>query len=283
MTGTHWHCASGDSKQRERARQLLKHAFRRTPPEATEDPFYLELRDEAVALIGERASTGSNSPDDPSAFTPLLEIEPEAAWIYSVRARACIRQKQWDQAAADLARVTQVWPKDYHSWYGQAAARLGAGDLEGYRKARQGIIANFREDTNALIVGHVCYVSAALPATPEEAQALMKMAEFAASKAEQNRRLRGAIEFRAGHYEAAIADFNRAMTVFPRRAWDWLFLAMSHQKLGQTDEARKALAKAVDWIDQTNRRPSGGTTTWIAWFEPLEVAQILKEAKQLIQ
>ncbi len=135
-----------------------------------------------------------------------------------------------------------------------------------------------------VMVGHVCYVSAALPATPEEAQALLKMADFAASKAEQNRRLRGAMNFRAGRYEAAIADFNRAMTVFPRRAWDWLFLAMSHQKLGQTDEARKALAKAVDWIEQTNRRPGGGsTTTWIGWYEALEVEQILKEAKQLIQ
>lgn len=91
------------------------------------------------------------------------------------------------------------------------------------------------------------------------------------------------MNFRAGHYEAAIADFNRAMTIFPRRAWDWLFLAMSHQKLGQTDEARKALAKAVDWIEQTNRRQGGGsTTTWIGWYEPLEVEQILKEAKQLI-
>ncbi len=270
--------------QREQARQLLRHAFRRTPPEATQDPFFLELRDEARAQIGERASAGGNSPDDASAFTPLLELEPEAAWIYRLRARVCIREKQWDQAAADLARVTRVRPKDYHSWYAQAAARLGAGDLEGYRKARQGIIANFRNDTNYVIVGHVCYVSAALPATPEETQALMTMAEFAASKAAQNERLRGAVNFRAGHYEAAIADFNRAMTVFPRRAWDWLFLAMSHQKLGQAEEARKELAKAAQWIEQTNRRSGGGsTTTWIGWFEPLEVDQILKEAKQLIQ
>ncbi len=269
--------------QRERARQLLIQAYRRTPPEATQDPFYPELRDEAAALIGERASTGGNSSDDPSAYTLLLEIEPEAAWIYALRARGGVRLKQWDQAAADLARVTQVRPKDFHSWYAQAAARLGAADLEGYHKARRGIIANFREDTNHIVVGHVCYVSAAVPATPEEAQALLKMADFAASRAEQNRRLRGAMNFRAGHYEAAIADFNRAMTIFPRRAWDWLFLAMSHQKLGQTDEARKALAKAVDWIEQTNRRQGGGsTTTWIGWYEPLEVEQILKEAKQLI-
>ena len=211
-------CCEWRLDQRERARQLLIQAYRRTPPEATQDPFYLELRDEAAALIGERASTGGNSPNDPSAYTLLLEIEPEAVWIYALRARVCVRLKQWDQAAADLARVTQVRPKDYHAWYGQAAARLGAGDLEGYRKARRGIIANFRDDTNLVMVGHVSYASAAAPATPEEAQALLKMADFAASKAEQNRRLRGAMNFRAGHYEAAIADFNRAMTVFPRRA-----------------------------------------------------------------
>jgi len=107
----------------------------------------------------------------------------------------CIRLKQWDQAAADLARVTQATPKDYHAWYGQAAAGLGAGDFDGYRKARRGIIANFREHTNHVMVGHVCYVSAALPATPEEVQALLSMAEFAASKSQQNRRLRGAMNF----------------------------------------------------------------------------------------
>ncbi len=94
-------CCEWRLDQRERARQLLIQAYRRTPPEATQDPFYLELRDEAAALIGERASTGGNSPNDPSAYTLLLEIEPEAVWIYALRARVCVRLKQWDQVAAD--------------------------------------------------------------------------------------------------------------------------------------------------------------------------------------
>jgi Flp pilus assembly protein TadD len=269
---------------RERSKQLLVQAYRRTPPDAAQDPYFLELRDEAATLIGIRPTTDGNSPNDPSAYSLLLEIQPDAAWIYQARARECIRLKQWDQAAADLARVTQVRPKDYYAWYEQAAARLGAGDFEGYRKARQGIIANFRDDTNAGMVGHVCYVSAALPATPEETQTLLKMAEFAASRTAQNQRLQGAMNFRAGHYEAAIADFNRAKTAFPRRAWDWLFLAMAHQKLGQADEARKALGKAVEWLEQIKRRPGGGSTpTWVSWFEPLEVEQILKEARELIR
>jgi hypothetical protein len=110
------------------------------------------------------------------------------------------------------------------------------------------------------------------------------MAEFSVSQSKKGPRLRGAMNFRTGNYEAAIADFNQSMTVFPRRAWDWLFLAMSHQKLGRTDEARKSLAQGVDWIEQTNRTQGvGSTTTWISWFESIEVAQILKEAKQLIQ
>jgi tetratricopeptide (TPR) repeat protein len=192
--------------------------------------------------------------------------------------------KQWDQAAADLARVTEVRPKDYLSWYSQAAARLGAGDFEGYRKARVGILTNFGKDTNHNAVAHVSYVSAALPATSEEAQTLLHMAEVAVSRSPKNPRLRGAINYRAGNYDAAIADFDRAMTVFPRRAWDWLFLAMSHQKIGRTDEARKELAAAVDWIERTNSsRRGGSTTTWISWYESIEVGQILKEAKQLIE
>jgi predicted Zn-dependent protease len=179
--------------------------------------------------------------------------------------------------------VTESRPKDFHCWYGQAAARLGAGDLEGYRKARRGIIANFRDEANPATVAHVCYVSAALPATPEEAETLLRMAEFAVRRSPKNPRLRGAMNYRYGHYQEAIADFDQAMTVFPRRAWDWLFIAMSRQKLGQTDEARRALAEAENWIERTDRRSRGDSTpTWISWYESIEVAQILKEAKQLI-
>jgi tetratricopeptide (TPR) repeat protein len=270
--------------RRELARQLLIYAYRRTPPDANQDPSYLEIRNEAAALIGERESTGPRSPDDPSAYTLLLELEPEAAWIYQLRATACIQLKQWDQAAADLARVTDVRPKDHRAWYEQAAARLGAGDLEGYRKARRRMIALFREGSNDSVVGQVCYVSAAVPGEPEEAAILLRMAEHDGTGGPRSPRLRGAINFRAGNYEAAIACFNQAAPTFPRRAWDWLFLAMSHQKLGHIDEARRGLAEAVTWIERTDRGRGGGSTpTWFGWYESLEVAQILKEAKQLIQ
>jgi eukaryotic-like serine/threonine-protein kinase len=271
-------------KQRDRSRQLLLCAYRRTPREADEDPFLVDVRNEAAKLIGERDTTGARSQNDPTAYALLLELQPGAAWIYEMRARASIQLKQWDQAAADMARVTEARPKDIHSWYGQAVARLGAGDLEGYRKARRGIIANFRADTNPVAVSHVCYVSAALPAAPSEAESLLQMAEFAVARSPNNPRLRGAMNYRNGRYEAAIADFDQATTVFPRRAWDWLFIAMARQMLGQSTEARKAVAEAEDWIERTNRSRSGETTTtWIGWFESIEVAQILKEAKELIQ
>ena len=270
--------------RRNQARQLLSYAYGRTPPEANEDSFFLELSHEAAAQIGERESTGAKSLDDPSAYTLLLELEPEAAWIYHLRAQACIQLKQWDQAAADLARVTEARPKDIRSWYEQAAARLGAGDLEGYRNARRRIIANFRDDSDATIVGQVCYVSAVLPLATEEAEILLNMAEGITTPSPRSPRLRGAINFRAGKYETAIADFNQAASTFPRRAWDWLFLAMSHQKLGHKDEARRALTEAIDWIERTNRSRAGEpTNVWFGWYESLEVAQILKEAKRLVQ
>jgi tetratricopeptide (TPR) repeat protein len=191
--------------------------------------------------------------------------------------------RQWDRAAADFARVTGAEPKNFDCWYAEAACRLGTGDLAGYRKARTGIIANFRDLRHPGIVAHVCQVCAAAPASPDEAQALLEMAKFAVTAHPNNPRVRGALNYRAANYEAAIADLNESASDFPRRAWDWLFLAMAQYKLGQADEATRSFRRAVDWIERADRNEgTGWESLWNNWYEPLEVEQIRKEAGELI-
>ncbi len=132
-------------------------------------------------------------------------------------------------------------------------------------------------------MAHVCYINVAEPASSEEAAALLEMAEFVVAGTPANPRIRGVANYRVGNYEATIADHDQSAAVFPRRAWDWLFLAMAQQKLGRVEEAKESLAKAIDWIERTNRnRASESTNTWISWFESIEVEQILKEANGLI-
>jgi tetratricopeptide (TPR) repeat protein len=273
--------------EKSRAEQLLKYAERRFSKSPNRDPDLLALREEARALVSipghAAASADRDTPDDLSAYTLLLSIAPGNAWFHAHRGLAWISFKQWDQAAADFGRATEVEPKNHDWWYSQAVCRLTAGDLAGYRKARAGIIANFRHFDKPDIVRHVCYISAIVPATPDEAQALLEMAKFATAPTPNNPRVRGAIFYRAGSYEAAIADLEQSARVYPRRAWDWLFLAMAHQKLGHGEQAQRSFRNAVEWIERANRTQlPGSNTIWIGWYESLEVAQLRKEAGELM-
>jgi tetratricopeptide (TPR) repeat protein len=274
--------------QKHRARQLYVHALRRIADRADQPEYLAELCDEARALLGppEASTVGfsAESPDDPRAYALLLEIEPEAQWVYTLRVEACIRLQQWDQVAADSARRIQADSRNPHHWYTEAAAWLGAGDIAGYRKVRTGILARFHDTKEASVAAHLSYVCAAVPAEPEEAEALLRFADVSVLGAPVQPRIRGAMNYRAGRYEAAIADLDRSALGFRRRAWDWLFLAMAHYKLGHADEAKKALKKAEEWIERADRlRANGQGNPWFGWFEPLEVEQLLKEARALVR
>src|SRR5262249_23735288 len=142
-----------------------------------------------------------------------------------------------------------------------------------------------RGDVNAqAIASHLAYACVVAPANPDEAAAILRMAEFGIGATPSNPRLRGAANYRAGNYEATIADLNQSAKAFPRRAWDWIFVAMAQHKLGNSEEATKSLQKAAEWIEQANRpRPKGSGDIWISWYEPVEVQQLLREAKDLIR
>ena len=88
------------------------------------------------------------------------------------------------------------------------------------------MIANFRHFDKPDVVRHVCYIGAVVPATPERAQALLEMAKFATVPTPNNPRVRGAINYRAGNFEAAIADMEQSERVYPGApgtgsSWRW--------------------------------------------------------------
>jgi serine/threonine protein kinase/tetratricopeptide (TPR) repeat protein len=279
-----WHLG-----QQNRARKLLPQALRRYPTRSERLEYLEEFRNEAAALIDPSGRplidpVPGHRQEDPSGYTLILEIDPGASWAYRQRSVACALLKQWDQSAADAARAAEADPGNTHCWYAQAAARLGAGDVEGYRRVRSEILRRFRETKVPWQASHLCYISAVEPATPEEAEEFLKLAEFGVSATPGNPRIRGAMNYRAGRFEAAINDLNLSAPVFPRRAWDWLFLAMAHQQLGHTEEARKNLKQAVEWIGQAER--TGATeanSPWVSWCEPVEVEHLLREARSLIR
>ena len=274
--------------QKDRARRLLQHTVRWAPAVEDRTEYLAEFVQEAIALIGRPEAFPTvplaGSPADPTVYTLVLEVEPRTAWAHALRGVACARLKQWDQAAADLMHATEIQPDDRWWWYYEAAARLGAGDTQGYRRVRAEMLKRYHETKEPRAASSICYIGAVLPATPDEADALLRLAELAVSASPENPRVRGAMNYRAGRYEAAVTDLTRSASVFPRRGWDWLFLAMAHHKLGHADEARRSLQEAANWIERANQSGmTGAAFQWMQWYETVEVEHIFREAKEQIR
>jgi tetratricopeptide (TPR) repeat protein len=63
----------------------------------------------------------------------------------------------------------------------------------------------------------------------------------------------GALHCRAGRLEEAVDLLHKSLRAdaWPGRAvLNWLWLALTHQRLGETQEARRWLDRAVRWLDR---------------------------------
>src|SRR5207302_11478125 len=96
---------------------------------------------------------------------------------------------------------------------------------------------------------------------------------------------RGAVHYRVKQYDKAIARLNESVQ---RRgeggiAEDWLFLAMAHHRLGDAEEAKKCLDKAVALIEAPPEKPKDGAApTPLLWYLKLEREALRREAEALL-
>jgi hypothetical protein len=81
--------------------------------------------------------------------------------------------------------------------------------------------------------------------------------------------------FRAGRLEEALKRFEQGQKVFEPRAWDLLFLAMIHSRLGHKTEARRFLQQADQWIAAADKAPPAAEGEGPRWTSPVEKPTIL--------
>ena len=113
--------------------------------------------------------------------------------------------------------------------------------------------------TNRLAYACV-YAPDAVPDLPT----LIQVCERSVPALAGGERVVGAALYRAGRYKQALERFQQSHKVFQPRAWDWLFLAMIHSRLGHPSEARRFLQQADQWIveaDMASNVSSNATST----------------------
>jgi tetratricopeptide (TPR) repeat protein len=146
---------------------------------------------------------------------------------------------------------------DSHAWFEYAAVLLLSGDREGYRRACARMVERCGQapEMRPFLVARACTLapdSVADAAAPERLSRAALAAGESWLLAEQ-----AALHYRAGRFKEAVAPLEQSLRRDPRRGQNvlsWLWLALTYQRLGKAEEARRWLGEAQAWLDALGDR-----------------------------
>ncbi len=211
-------------------------------------------------------------------YDKAIRINPEFAWAYANRGNARLAGGESSKAVADYTKAIGLgeWGSTVDEfskaieldasavvWYQRALARLGAGDVAGYRNDCRRMLAHFAGSEEPVTIYWVAWTCTLAPdAVPDLSKAVTLAFKAAESKPDWAASILGATLYRAGQVEEAIEYLSK---VDRRGTYVWYFLAMAHQRLGHQEEARKWFDKAIERTEKKAREhhdDPGGTMLW---------------------
>ncbi len=211
------------------------------------------------------------------AFEKALALKQGLSEVGQVYAHAELGQ--WQQAAPRLARVIAAPNAHPSFWHAYALLQLQLGERREYSNTCATALQRFGKAASPQVANAVASLCALAPdAVPDLAPAV-KLAQAAVRSLPRDSTARstlGAILYRAGKYKEAVSDLSEASKRNDkgRTAINFVFLAMAHHQLGQPEDARKWLEKAVQAAEQAP--PTD-------WTKRLEWRILRREAEQLLQ
>jgi WD40 repeat protein/tetratricopeptide (TPR) repeat protein len=277
-----------EAEERRRARDVLR-------DRAAQD---LAASPAQVVAWDRQAAEGCEKAEQWAAAAPhldrLIEANAEAVRLYVRRARVDVELGRWPQAADDAARRIELGEEGTNAWVLQAYARLALGDRAGHRRTCAALLARFGKDDDPGLVNTLAWTCVLAPEALADPGEPVRLAEKAVADQPGGAGVGntlGVALYRAGKFEEAIRRLNEAgkrradarkkqaagagasPAEGPFAAWDWLFLAMAHQRLGHTTEARA-------WLDRANGCPDPDP---LRWDQRLELDWFRREAEGLIK
>lgn len=199
-------------------------------------------------------------------------------------------------AERDLQRSLERERLSYRVWSHLALVRLAQGELAEYRETCREFLAQYGKTSSPVIANSLAWTCALGPDAVADSALCVKLAEQAIAAGPRSH---GALNtlaaalYRAGQWERSRETFAAGIEQHGAggTAWDWLFLAMCHHQLGNTDEARQWFEKATQWIDTASTTPLAGaesqavadaTPPPLSWSNRLELQALHREAEQLL-
>jgi eukaryotic-like serine/threonine-protein kinase len=194
------------------------------------------------------------------AFHVGLLIDADSTdWRLRVRrADAEVELGQWRHAVDDYTRGIALGAEFPWTWRLLAVARLQLGDVDGYRQCCADLLKRFGRTDRPEQANDAAWACALAPAAVHKLDEAIGLATIATKAEPANSaycNTLGAVLYRAEQFEAASATLREAMRLSKsENPEDWLFLAMTRQRQGESAEARRWLDKAARWCDEAKSK-----------------------------
>jgi serine/threonine protein kinase/Flp pilus assembly protein TadD len=228
----------------------------------------------AYVHLGGALRSRKKLPEAAEAYRKAIELDPEYSPSYYELGNILYAQKKTDEGAHALrlglehdADLQRFLAQDSNPTETEKTRRfviynaprfLLAGDTDSYRRLCNRMLTAFvctEDPSTAYTVARTCALA---PDTVPDATRLVQLAETAvrAQAVPHHLHTLGLAYYRAGKFDEAIVYLQKSIAGnWIANAANWLVLAMAHQSLNRTDEARKWYDQAVKWIDNPGADP----------------------------
>jgi WD40 repeat protein len=234
-------------------------------------------RQQQIAL----ASTVHQWPCIAFHLTWMIRDDPANGLLYGRRGYVQAESGKWQEAGADLARAMDLEPDLSWAWRGRGLVYLQENDHQGYHKLCAKMLDRFGQTNDgsvATVLAWTCVLRPQKLAWPKVVSLMEKAARDHPRQTAYAYTL-GASLFRAGRFEDAVKSLDHSIRLHGKggTAWDALFLAMAHHRLGHADDAKK-------WLQMTvakERDPLNSLS--LRWEQRLELRLLRQEAEALLK
>jgi tetratricopeptide (TPR) repeat protein len=194
-------------------------------------------------------------------FSQVIRISGGDWRAFAHRGDVRAFRADWTGAADDLTRGVELTADQPEVWRHLALAHLAQGRAVDYRKTCDNMIDRFGRTNDAHVTQTLVQTCVLAPGALAHPEQLPRLAQSVTrTRTHDTLALLGAALFRAGRFEKAVQRIDEAIASDGDRKGtvsDWLFLALTHHRLGHLAEARNSLREAgafdrivEEWAEQ---------------------------------